>query len=512
MSEVGEDLPRHLPWNEDARPVCVTWFPDSRRLLVGARLRTGLRVVYLTSLVPGRAPTRWLDGVRCGYVSPDGRRVAFQTEHELRIASVDEPTSSRELIANDALSGQLAWSPDSSHVAFLEGRLQDYESLGLIVVDIGSGRTVTVARGEQLRQSVIWATFAWLPDGRLVHTRSSPRTETTEFVAVDPWSAETSSAVIASVPARNGLKALSIDGQGRLVFVGASFQSDTWVAEIVSPGAIGVLRKVSRSDEDDRPSGWTADSRSLYVVGAHLGSHRAFVQPADGSFPEALALGATEVTWPMAGPRSGDLLYWRVGRERSELVLRRRDVGHVLRTVNEGTRWDGGRPPPRSQALTCGGEPRRCLLLDGRGPGRLLEVDPDRPALVERTLVDGLHPPFSSPAISNDSERIVITNPESRTVVVATMDGRLLGRHSLGEGGWPQYTALAGDGHGLYGTGIYQDRNSVYRLVYLPFEGQVRTLWSSVHAHVSHVTVSPDGRYLAVAITPYDTDVWMLTP
>ncbi|MDI7277476.1 MAG: zf-HC2 domain-containing protein, partial [Anaerolineae bacterium] len=152
----------------------VSWFPDSRRVLVvvppgGGQmprlLVKGLDDTPASVLV---ASDTEVYGIGEATASPDGRLVAFTCLHPDNPAPVpkigievvaSDGSERRQIVEPDHFIGQLAWTPDGEEIAYFKGK-------GGTPPDDGDAYVVAVEGGEPRLLLPRQRVAGWSPDGR----------------------------------------------------------------------------------------------------------------------------------------------------------------------------------------------------------------------------------------------------------------------------------------------------------------------------------------------------------
>lgn len=100
------------------------------------------------------------------YLAPDGSQVAYVTGQHIFVAALDG-SRPRRLTQTPGIYGAagspLAWSPDSTRLAFYEGSYP-FQRLNVVGVDGGDRRVLTPAADFQIYRSRV----LWSPDGRYI--------------------------------------------------------------------------------------------------------------------------------------------------------------------------------------------------------------------------------------------------------------------------------------------------------------------------------------------------------
>lgn len=162
------------------------WAPDSRRIAFTSWREERARIyVYDVAARSERALTAGGDDVNPRW-SPDGKLIAFvRAGRELR--TVDVATGTETLLARGAQLGKVpflpdrnfAFSPDGSHLAYLDITSQGFLNAFVVPVAGGAPRQVTFL------SNAFGGSISWSADGRSLFFDNSQRTEQSQVIRVD---------------------------------------------------------------------------------------------------------------------------------------------------------------------------------------------------------------------------------------------------------------------------------------------------------------------------------------
>jgi tricorn protease len=163
-----------------------TWAPDSRRIAYSSwRDVRGRVFIYDFTTRSERALTAGGDDLTPQW-APDGKLLAFtRGGKELRV--VDVATGSERVLATGAAFGRVpfagdknfAFSPDGSHIAYVDITSQGF--LNAFVVPVAGG----ASRQVSFLSNAFGGTIAWSADGRSLFFDNAQRTETSQVIRVD---------------------------------------------------------------------------------------------------------------------------------------------------------------------------------------------------------------------------------------------------------------------------------------------------------------------------------------
>jgi Tol biopolymer transport system component len=104
----------------------------------------------------GNAALKW---------SPNGRWLSYRSADDLWIVSADGLINRKILSITDKNKGIIytyKWSPDSSHIAYVQASLHDAPPVVVGLLDVATGITLELSS----HQSPVTVTLSWSPDGR----------------------------------------------------------------------------------------------------------------------------------------------------------------------------------------------------------------------------------------------------------------------------------------------------------------------------------------------------------
>ena len=203
---VGDGAPGQRVIGRDGDGVeqfCPVFSPDGSSLahleVVEFRPEGGHSNIVLTGKaaagVPGgkavRFPAEPLPD--CPVWAPNGRRLAVLQANELRVIDLDG-TSTVRFHLDDGGDAAVAWSPDGSTLALVQGHLPGTSEVWLVPADAGEPRLLYAGA----RDAENFSSIAWAPDGSLVAVRGhdepqapdgatpAPRTQFLRLIPIAP--------------------------------------------------------------------------------------------------------------------------------------------------------------------------------------------------------------------------------------------------------------------------------------------------------------------------------------
>ena len=163
----------------------LAWAPDSRRLAYASD-RDGVTHLFFydfksngeTQLTRDASDDAWPS------VSPDGKLLAFE-RNQRELGVIDLDSKQERVVAKgyltDRLSGgrPIAWSPDSTWIAFLSVTGKGFRNVSVVQASGGEARPVSfLANG-------FGASISWSPDGTFILFNTGQRTEMGQLARID---------------------------------------------------------------------------------------------------------------------------------------------------------------------------------------------------------------------------------------------------------------------------------------------------------------------------------------
>ncbi|MBX3208395.1 MAG: serine/threonine-protein kinase [Labilithrix sp.] len=438
-------------------------------------------------------------------IAPDGSTLAIVDQGVLALVDLGRPHERRVIHRFDGIASGVAWSPSGRTLLLPIIARTIGAPCELVTFDVATGAMSTVVREPRLLQDVgeIAATFAG--EDRLVVALAPTRSE--EAVLREIGRDGATRRDLARI-GRNAVSHLRASRDGsRLSFVRYKNQTDVYVADLDDDGSLSPLRRVTLSDDNERPSDFTSDGALLVVADAPQG-HRVMRFDPDSGLGEALFPSAAWTTWAVAAPDEG-VLAFRLEEQHANAA----ELSLVARTgVSRPLAKDvpvlgRGRPPPHDVALRCAST--SCLMATRTTDGVLFStVDPKTLDVEPLGAGLGLDPSWGF-ALSADGERIAIRERSSSAFAIVARDGTRVGEVPAPAGCVMQFSAFAAKDRALVATMICA-ANDANQIRLLPLDGgPSRMLATSAAAWFSHPVVSRDGRRLAVSEMPWTSNVYV---
>jgi Tol biopolymer transport system component len=451
-------------------------------------------------------------------VSPDESRIAFTNGRGVWIAAADGSGLRRVApVASGEDIDQIAFAPDGRRVAYVRvSRRADDTAGTLQVLDVEDGSSSTVLEGSELLQTGGMTAVTWRDDEHLLCALfgdPSRRPETTlHEIPIDGVQRAGEPRPLHTFEDAAGVTELRMTPAG-LYFMKLVAQADVQAASLTDDGSLEAPRRLTESEQNDRPGAVDAEGRVLFTSD-RMGDWDLFRRGLDAPRAERLSAGAAHDTYPRVGP-DGAVLFFRLevregGAIEATRVMRLEPDGEaraLFELAAERRLRPGGRPPPEAARLRCGRS--GCLVSTVAGEHLRMErfdaETGEREPFLELDAPESFHdwdlsPDGSTLALvlgDNELTLVPVADPTSRRVIRVADTGRLMGIAWSPDGGWLATT----------GVHVGDDRYVVLRV---DLDGGVRVLHRSTNAFFAHVAFSGDGRTLVFAQQNYDLDVWRL--
>lgn len=503
----------------------VAWMPDGASLLVVTRSGD----VHLHTTRSPDAPPRslGLEGVTAAAPSPRGGPIAIVRGQELSL--VDLATGhERVLHRTPAMFLELEWAPDGRTIGVVTTTTRPRGAIegAIVLVDVASGRANAVVEDPRLVQEVGAAGFTFRSDGAIVYALARTRDHDAELweTTIDRSSLRPRGAAraLGRLPGTSTSHfSVSRDG-AELSFVRYASQTDVYVADLdVATATLSPLRRLTLSEDSERPSDFTADGRLLVVIDTARGQRTVRLDPASG-LGEPLVEGSPWTTWG-AALDDGRAMVLALEETNANVTTNadanvnadeaRVTIGLVAPdgTMTTGTsrgttRIAGrGRPPPAGVALRCA--PSACVLLEDGDDGLAIsDVDRAGGHVTLRGKAREATAGWGG-SLSRDGRRIAVRERSGRGWAIVDREGaRLATVASLPcHAQFAQFTPTA---DALVTTEICPDRDR-YQVRLHPLDGSPpKILHAAPHAWLGHPVVSRDGAHLALSVLPYESNVF----
>jgi eukaryotic-like serine/threonine-protein kinase len=515
LIETGET--QTIPQPKALSKKAVHWgiFPWSGTRFLANASSLGQESSVWTFSVMGGAPRRLRDNAYAWSVSPNGSLVAFTTkaswmgDREIWVMGPNGEQA-RRLSADDENNAfeRIQWSPDSQRIAYIR-RHQTAERFEVSIEsrDLKSGSLATLLSQSRIRD------FSWLPDGRLIYALAEPDPNGSSCnyweTRIDPASGKPS-----EEPRRltnwGGFcmadTSVAADGK-RLAFQKWSAQGSVYIADLQANGKrITIPRRLTLSEDSNRPSAWTADSKAVFFQSNFNGHLGIFKQSLNEDTAEPVVTGSEDVAYARMSPDGAWLLYMvgppEAGSSTPVSLMRVPTTGGPPQTVLTA-RLEGTPRCARSPATLCAiaeqSQDREQVIFTAFDPvkGRGRE-------LVRFHI--GANTDYSWD-LSPDGDRIAILRLSEDRLHVLSLSSHMT--QEVAVKGWNFGQALdwATDGKGLFVSSPTEKGSA---LLHVDLQGDANVLWEQ-NGHVDTWGVpSPDGRHLAIYGFVRNSNIWLI--
>ncbi len=522
------------------RMVYLTWLADGKSLLAPMFTEASYMWhpdAWTISTTGDAAPRLLLPDFFQGSVSPDGRSIVLISSPGLAISGMNGgPRRTLKAYGGGDLMYSPVWSPDRQWIAYLDLWMEAGTMRTSFVVQPAAGgpaKTVvsetSLPAGNALcNGDLSMLCLSWSPDWRLVFSTYSPggvgSTKAADYglwtVPVRPATGEA-----AGKPKRLAHwtdfgptnPTLSADGK-RLSFLKTKSWDDVYLAELTPDGTIkSGPRRFTLDDRGSYPNGWTPDSQAVIFSSDRTATGAIFRQALNQTVAQAVvqspdddcenAVFTADRSWLLFREKK-----YRLGHDHASparLMRRPAAGGRAEEILRE--------PADMQWSYACGAKPGSvCILSELEQPKQTTVVfyslDPLRGKGAKLGQFSHLTDwsGQSGWSLSPDGSRIAYVTKRGQ-VEIMSADDRIWHEISL-PASWQQLqtVAWAADGKSLFVTCWQPDSSD---LLQVRLNGKVTRLWHNGHSQwqwVANPLPSPDGKYLALQVRAWDSNVWML--
>jgi len=500
--------------------------PGSKEILLTARRPGAAESVLLAVSLEGKVRELGRGRVERPEISPDGALVAFIDPKGIQVAppSLERPRLLVEKEPEEELS-DVQWSPDGKLLLFVHQiREDDGTRAYLETVGLEQGERQLLLEDPGLVRVAGSGSVVWARDGRILFALAQrPPAEpgfTLWAVTLDPATGmpRTYPRLLNSwVGASPGM--LSVE-RGGMAYARHEQQTDVYLLELDARGrAAAPPRRLTMSDRNERPSGWSPDGKSLLYVSDQDGSHDLFIQDVVTGEARKLLEDRSSQTWPSFTRQGYDILYWDYpypceddpvqarlmrarlpGGEPQELLVER----HASRCREVDL-------PPEAAYFRCPAQAGSCILGNLEG----LQIAFSRLDLArgrERELTRVPNPGLQARGwdVSPDGDRLALPGASGQVRMVDLPRRRAYDQF-VNKACELSGVSFSADGSGLYSTAVCPGQAKPYKLYYSDGPRVPVVLWESSSMTFSTPLASPDGKHLALEVKPFDNDVWMVS-
>jgi len=497
-----EDLRTHL-WD-------VTWFPDGEKLLFTADSDAEGFMIWAISVLGGAPRKLRSDGaLPFPVVSPQGSLIAFLSEHnhEIWVMGANGENPHRVLTGKNDTYPALAWSPTGPRIAYIR-RAGSQAGGNIETVSLEGGPPSVVISDPQLTNKDGPA-LLWARDGRLIFSLEEGAGNNYANlweITTDPRTGKPSEKAT-KVTSWDGLRTYSgsvTRDAKQLALVKRHVRRDVYVGELKDGGTrLASPTRLSVSESEDYPSGWTQDSKTILSWSNRSGRNQILKQGMEQDTAEPLISGPDNEEGAELSPDGRWILYWSTvpGEDSptaTKRLMRLPALGGSPEQVLEAQMDDANFSCPIRPASSC--------VLSKREQSRLIfyALDPiqGRGKELARTTLR-YQDDFR---VSPEGSRIAAVD-EGQVRILDLRNGTernlpLPQRWHLWELSW------AGDGNALFATGR---STTGYFIARIALDGKTRVLLDRGRNHaLEFPCASPDGRYLAFTQLTFENNVWLL--
>jgi len=497
----------------DAWWIVFSWFPDGTQLLAGAR-DEGVHKSIWTVSVLGQSPRKLREDAFGYEVSPDGTHIAFQSAtsdqppREIWVMGSrgDNPHKILGLPANEHLYWlKVHWSPDGRRLAYIRSREQANTRQDFIETCDLTGANRTAVMPDM---NVVAEDFRWLSDGRIVYAREdSPGDGNSNLweIGIDNH-AGTPIGKTKRITSGGGsfIRRMNVSADGkRLALLKLTDQWQTFLGELAAGGTrLKLAHRLTNNDADERPTGWTADSKTVLLTSNRGGTGGIYKQGINQETSETVITGQGLDPYGRLSPDAG----WILFIDPLQHMMRIPVSGGVPQLVLEarnGADFRCARAPANLCVIFETSQDEKQFMVTAfdpvKGRGRVL-----------RTVENGPPHPYGKGELSPDGSMLAISRTDEAEIHLRLLSLSGGSDREITLKGWPNITGLdwSPDGKGLY-CGSASSQGGT--LLYVDLQGSARVLWQyKGGGRLIHGAPSPDGRYLAIGVQVTNSNVWML--
>ena len=517
--DTGETHALNLP--PGLRVENVSWFPDSAHMIVALNSLDQSAGLWEVSALGG-SPRKLYDDGNFPAVSPDGKQIAFigcgrmRNQIWLMAAEAEQP---RKLLGEDGeVFGTLAWSPDSTRLAYTRGKVAYDPGINGVIewLDLRNSRVHRVLQIDRAGwYNAPGAPLAWISDGRLIYTlaEAPPRQLDSNLwsIEINPAGAPASESLRLTSDAGNVVSiTASADGK-RIVYLKGEPEPDVYVARIEGRNISEPVR-LTLDDRQDLPFDWTPDGKSVVFISDRTGVFNVYRQAVDQTMPELLIGGDRPTLTPRLSPDGTQLLYlvsppWTEAA--SSISLMRTPLA-------------GGAPQKILEAKSisnqqCARAPATTCLYSAETAGKMtfLRFDPEHGSGAQVFEVQDKLPEVYNWSLSPDGSLLAIARGKEGgkeggaepRIHLVSLDGAP--DRWLTIQGWTGVYSLdwAADGRSLWAASVGKEGNA---LLSIDLQGNARAVWRPEKHRVNWAIPSRDGKYLALHVDSSSANAWML--
>ncbi|HKD40726.1 MAG TPA: protein kinase [Myxococcaceae bacterium] len=523
-------------------PRYISWFPDSETLLAStwAANEDGDSLWKVSRKgVEKLSDGPFVSNPVIPRVSPDGKAYAWIDDEGIFWKRFSERANHLVVPSaeGDVFKG-VHWSPSGKRIAYLRIReARKTPQLFIETVDLSGSPPRVMMQNQGLLQDGGEPALGWSPDGRFVYgiAEPPPKPSGTSLWAlqVDPDTGEIKSdpTLIGSWIGPIEGPLVTISKRRSLAFQRTFGKLDAYVAELSYGGKqLGPPRRQTHLGREERPTSWSADSKTLAFMSDESGSQQVYIQALDGSEPQMVTSGPSWHTWPKF-TADNRLLFWELppalNDEPAQAELFNVGFSPGMTAIGPGLmqplQFKGqrvrfkrnGRPPPRDAAFKCPSLEGDCIVSEliwnelrfsklssqggvGRELMRIKTDNSDTLAIIEWD-------------VSPDGSRVAIPLEQGRIRLLDTQEGKSTELRLDGyERCRVQFASWRVDGRALFATALCPDEKQ-FKMFLVELAGLSQVIYESTNSWIGNPTPSPDGKRVAFSLKHHEIDTWLLS-
>jgi Tol biopolymer transport system component/DNA-binding winged helix-turn-helix (wHTH) protein len=515
--ETGETHPVAMP--EGRIAWSISWFPDGAHMVVGLGTSGWQTNLWEVSALGGNARKLSDDG-RSPAVSPDGKEVAFigggHFHQQIWLMSLDGDQTRKLAGNNGDFFGSVAWSPDSSMLAFTHGT-SNYgygvnAEIGVLDVHRQPSDQPPQPTTQLLACDVVAGLdgpLAWTSDGQLLYTVAEPPPRTPES---NLWSVRVGARGKRFGPpmrlTSDAGEVFSInvaaDGK-RIAYLKGILEPDVYVAKLDRSSIIDEPQRLTLDDRKDIPYDWTPDGKEIIFTSDRGGELNIYKQGVDQTIADLLVRSAHPLVESRLSPDGSQILYVEYPKwgetSPSSPLMRVPFAGGAPKKILEDN-WISNHQCARAPAATCVYSVVRDRTL------KFFTFDPFQGKQNQLFQIADDLPQTYNWSLSPDGTTLAVTKGKGETSTRI----RLVSLNGGGERWLELQTPTASldwaaDSRSLWAASAGVEENE---LLNIDLQGHVRAVWHPKKKSVGWAIPSRDGRSLALYVGSTSANVWMM--
>ena len=511
LSEIETGEIHEVPLPEQLRSHLwdVTWFPNGEKLILTSESDDEGHTIWVTSIFGG-ASRRLRSDSLWPVVSPQDSLIAFVTgnKHEIWVMGTDGQNPRRILGGENAQYASPAWSPSGQRLAYIVNR-ETALTPSIETVSLDGGQPSVVTSDSYEEPSLLWTR-----DGRLIFARSEGISLNAGAnlweITIDSKTGQPSGSVtrISNWGELIPYSTTVNRDATRLAVVKSHNRDDVYFGELRDGGSrLASPTRVTVSESEDFPSGWTLDNNTLFFWSNRTGRNLIFRQRLEQDAAEPLIQGLDDEDFAEMSSDGHWILYWSYTH------------GSPSPTTARLMRYpvSGGSPEQvleaRKEVTTdfhCPARPSSSCVMSRWENGQLVfyALDPIQglgKELVRSRLGSPTHIEWS---LSAEGSCIAVVSQDQLPGQIRLLDSRTDTERSIDlPHGWSTWgLGWAADGKALFVAA----QKEGYFIAQIELNGTTRVLLDRNNQWLSYPRPSPNGRYLAFSQRTVESNAWLL--